>query len=84
MDPQYGPLGQMRLEHKEIEGSLIRLQDVEDLTEAKNLLLHAIQTAHAHFAKEEQILFPMAKQLLEARTLEQLSAKWAEQRKVRI
>jgi len=84
MAPQSGPLAVMRLEHNEIEGSLIRLQDVEDLTEAKNLLLHAIQTAHAHFAKEEQILFPMAKRVLDARSLEQLGAKWAEHRKVMI
>jgi hemerythrin-like domain-containing protein len=79
-----GPLAVMRMEHDEIEGTLKRLPDIQDLAEARKMLLHAIQTAREHFAKEEQVLFPMAKQMLEASTLEQLSAKWAEQRKVMI
>ncbi len=84
LDPQFGPLAVMRMEHNEIEGSLERLQEVPDLAEAKNLLLHAIQTARAHFAKEEQVLFPMAGQMLEANQLSQLGAKWAEIRKVAV
>jgi hemerythrin-like domain-containing protein len=82
LDPQFGPLTVMRMEHNEIEGSLGRLQEAQDLAEAKNLLLHAIQTARAHFAKEEQVLFPMAVQVLEASALNQLGSRWAELRKV--
>ncbi|MBV6504760.1 MAG: hypothetical protein ILNGONEN_00312 [Syntrophorhabdaceae bacterium] len=82
LDPQFGPLAVMRMEHDEIEGSLQRLQEVHDLAEAKNLLLHAMQTARAHFAKEEQVLFVMAQQMLDTRTQEQLGRKWAEARKV--
>ncbi len=55
INPQFGPLAVMRMEHNEIEGSLGRLQEAQDLIEAKNLLLHAIETARAHFAKEEQV-----------------------------
>ncbi|MGH7600580.1 MAG: hemerythrin domain-containing protein [bacterium] len=84
LDPQSGPLAVMRMEHNEIEGSLERLQALQDLAEAKNLLLHAIQTARAHFAKEEQVLFPLAGQMLEAKKLSLLGAKWAESRKVRV
>jgi iron-sulfur cluster repair protein YtfE (RIC family) len=84
LDPQSGPLAVMRMEHNEIEGSLERLQKRQDLAEAKNLLLHAIQTARAHFAKEEQVLFPLAGQMLEAGKLVQLGAKWAERRKVSV
>ncbi|MCI0690899.1 hemerythrin domain-containing protein [candidate division KSB1 bacterium] len=84
IDPQSGPLAVMRMEHNEIEGSLERLQELQDLTEAKNLLLHAIQTARAHFAKEEQVLFPLASQMLEAKKLSLLGANWAESRKVRV
>lgn len=84
MDPQFGPLAVMRMEHNEIEGSLVRLQEVQNLVEAKNLLLHAIQIARAHFAKEEQVLFPMAGQMLEAKNLVQLGKQWAELRKVMI
>ena len=77
MNPESGPLAVMRMEHNEIEGSLVRLQEVLNLVEAKNLLLHTIQTARAHFAKEEQVLFPMAGQLLEANKLIQLGKQWA-------
>jgi len=84
LDPHFGPLAVMRMEHNEIEGSLQRLQEVQDLTEAKNLLLHAVQVARAHFAKEEQVLFPMAKQMLAESKLELLAAKWAELRRVSI
>lgn len=84
INPQFGPLAVMRMEHNEIEGSLERLQEVQDLAEAQNLLLHAIQTARTHFAKEEQVLFPMAAQMLEANALKQLGTKWAEMRKVMI
>ncbi len=84
IDPQFGPLAVMRMEHNEIEGSLTHLQELQDLAEAKNVLLHAVQTARAHFAKEEQVLFPMACQMLDANALNQLGAKWAEIRKVRV
>jgi hemerythrin-like domain-containing protein len=84
VNPQFGPLAVMRMEHNEIEGSLERLQEVQDLAEAKNLLLHAVETARAHFAKEEQVLFQMAGQMLDASKLNQLGAKWAELRKVMI
>ena len=84
MNPESGPLAVMRMEHNEIEGSLVRLQEVLNLVEAKNLLLHTIQTARAHFAKEEQVLFPMAGQLLEANKLIQLGKQWAGLRKVMI
>ncbi len=84
MNPESGPLAVMRMEHNEIEGSLIRLQEVGDLAEAKTLLLHALQTARAHFAKEEQVLFPMAGQLLEANKLIQLGKQWAGLRKVMV
>lgn len=84
LDPHSGPLAVMRMEHNEIESSLLRLQELQNLPEAKSLLLHAIKTAREHFAKEEQILFVMAQQMLEARALEQLGRQWAAARKVAI
>ena len=84
MNPESGPLAVMRMEHNEIEGSLMRLREAGDLAAAKILLLHALQTARAHFAKEEQVLFPMAGQLLEANKLIQLGKQWAGLRKVMV
>ncbi len=84
LDPQAGPLAVMRAEHNEIEGSLERLQGVADLSEAQKLLLHVIHTARTHFAKEEQILFHLAQDLLDATTLSRLGTKWAAARNVQI
>ena len=79
-----GPLAVMRQEHEEIEGALKRLLEAREVEEAQRLLQYAIDTARGHFAKEEQILFVMAAQLLGARALEQLGQQWAETRRVKI
>ncbi len=77
-----GPMSVMRVEHDEIESTLTRVQEVRNLAEAQDLVLHAIQLARDHFAKEEQVLFPLAEQALGADTLSRLGAQWAEGRKV--
>jgi len=84
LDPQAGPLAVMRLEHREIEDSLQRLQELPNLAEAKSLLLHAVQKAREHFAQEEQVLFPLACQMLAANNLQQLGAAWAVRRQLRL
>lgn len=87
LDPhlgQAGPLGVMRAEHEEIEGTLNRLPEIEDLREARRLALHVVETAREHFAKEERILFRMAEHILGPETLTALGARWAEARGVGI
>ncbi len=77
-----GPLAVMRMEHEEIEQSLERLPGVEELDQARELLLHVVATAREHFAKEEQILFPLASQTLSIDTLNELGAQWAASRAI--
>ncbi|MCG3154688.1 MAG: hypothetical protein DKINENOH_01282 [bacterium] len=84
LDPRSGPLAVMRLEHEAIAQSLQLMQETQEIAEARNLLLHTIQTARAHFAKEEQIVFRMAQNMLEAETLALLGARWAARRRVLI
>jgi hemerythrin-like domain-containing protein len=81
---QAGPLAVMRMEHDKIEGALARVQEVQDLAEAQGLVLQVVQVAREHFAKEEQILYPMAEQMLGAETLAQLATRWAERRGVTV
>lgn len=81
---QMGPLAVMRMEHDEIERTLARLPEVQALAEAQSLVLHAVQVAREHFAKEEQVLCPMAEQVLDANTLAQLGRLWAERRGVSV
>lgn len=85
LDPNMGPTGPvavMRMEHEEIESTLARVQEARDLAEARELVLHAVQVARQHFAKEEQVLFPMAERMLGVEVLAHLGAQWAERRGV--
>lgn len=87
LDPhlgETGPLAVMRMEHDDIEGTLARLAEVQDLAEAQSLVQHAIQVAREHFAKEERVLFPMAEQILEPDALVQLGRKWAARRRATV
>lgn len=79
-----GPLAVMRAEHDEIEGAVNRAASEADAEVARGLLLHAISVAREHFAKEEQVLFPMATQALGEDKLEELGRVWAGERGVRL
>ncbi len=82
MDTQMGPVAVMRMEHDQIEGGLQALTDLDKVEIAQRTLLQVIVTARAHFAKEEQILFPMAGQMLGDEALEALGERWAAARGV--
>lgn len=73
-----GPLAVMRQEHDEIEGSLARLAEARDAESARMLLRYATSVARQHFAKEEQVLFPMAEQFLSPERLNELGGQWSE------
>jgi iron-sulfur cluster repair protein YtfE (RIC family) len=79
-----GPLNVMRAEHQEIEHSLEQIPGIAELDIAQQRLLHVIHTARQHFAKEEQILFKLAGQLLGEEVLRDLGAQWALRRKVMV
>lgn len=79
-----GPTGPMRDEHDEIRETLSRLPTVDDVDEARDILLHAIYTARDHFRKEEQMLFPLAENELSLSTLNELGEQWAEVRRVMV
>ena len=85
LDPhlsQKGPLSVMRMEHDEIENTLAQVQQSPNLAKAQKLALHALQVAREHFAKEERVLFPLAHQTLDEKTLAQLGVQWAQRRGV--
>lgn len=79
---QGGPLAVMRMEHQQIEEGLARLPGLTEAALARQLLLQVVEVARGHFAKEEQVLYPMAQQALGETALEELGARWAEQRQV--
>jgi hemerythrin-like domain-containing protein len=77
-----GPLAVMRMEHDQIEEGLERLPAVRELEQVRELLLQIVEVARGHFAKEEQVLFPMASQALSTETLIDLGEQWARRRAV--
>ena len=87
LEPQSGPGGPlpvMREEHDEIEGALEDVANAASRDAAADQLRYALQIARDHFAKEEQVLFAMARQMLDDAELDRMGALWAEARKVRV
>lgn len=87
LDPILGPMGPvavMRMEHDQIEGLLDRIPAAADLRQAKSLLQQTLQVSRVHFSKEEQILFPLAEQVLDEDRLAELAVQWADRRRVTI
>lgn len=77
-----GPLVVMRHEHEEIERALEAAAAAQTPADAHEHLRRALGIAHEHFAKEEQVLFRMAHDVLSDAELEQLGASWAAARRV--
>ena len=80
LGPNGGPLAVMRMEHEQVEGTLERLGQVEDVEEANALAARLATIAHEHFEKEEQVLFPMAAELLGEEELRSLGEQWVTRR----
>lgn len=79
-----GPLAVMRAEHDQVEGAVGRVAELDDLDDARNLLRQLINVARQHFAKEEQVLFPMAQRVLGHDELEAIGEQWAQERGVTV
>ncbi|HMU60957.1 MAG TPA: hemerythrin domain-containing protein [Gemmatimonadales bacterium] len=77
-----GLLSTMEAEHTEIAGLLTRAQGSQDVSAARDDLLEAVTLARDHFAKEEQVAFPMAESIIGAAGLTALGARWSARREV--
>lgn len=80
--PAGGPVEVMRSEHEAIDANLAALREAADEAPARNAMLNVVHLARDHFAKEEQVLFPLAGELLGPAELERLGAEWAARRGV--
>lgn len=70
-----GPLAVMRAEHEEIDRGLAAIGARQDAGDVREDLAQVIEVARQHFAKEDEVLFPMAEEVLDRGALEQLSAE---------
>jgi len=67
-------------EHDEIDARLTGVQKARGAKQASELLLRAVLRSREHFDKEERIVFPLAEQVMKARTLFSLGDEWLKRR----
>ncbi|MBI5824545.1 MAG: hemerythrin domain-containing protein [Chloroflexi bacterium] len=77
---QGGPLAVMRMEHDQIVNLLGQIASATELEQGRALAAQMIAVSRAHFQKEEQVLFRMARQFLGEEQLSALGAQWAQRR----
>jgi len=78
------PLDVMKQEHGEIEDSFREIARTSDSSQARSLLLHVAAIAREHFEREEQVVFPIAEEILGSEELEKMGREWAERRRVAV
>ena len=69
-------------EHEQIERNLELVQTTKQVKQARLLLLGVVVACRKHFDKEERIVFPMAEQVLNGKTLVSLANTWREKRQL--
>ncbi len=74
--------GAMAEEHESIAQALAAAHEADDVQAARGQLLAAVEEARAHFAREEQMIFPAAESLLGEAELVELGRRWAASRGV--
>lgn len=79
-----GPAAVMRMDHEEIEALFTDLLASTSVDQFKRGFDNVVGVTKNHFMKEEEALFVMAKELLNARELEELGCRWSEQRGVTV
>jgi len=77
---QIGQRETFHYEHQQIEHNLELIQKTKQLKQARVLLLGIVVASRKHFDKEERIVFPMAEQVLNSKTLVALAHSWREKR----
>ena len=88
MEPEMGPRGPLlaaiRREHRDIEGTVTELMDLQGLAELKSRMLHLVRLARLHFKNEEQSFFAVALEVLGETRLNEFGSQWASARGVTI
>ena len=69
-------LERLHHDHQEIDERLKKIHAANTCAEARRLLKSALQFSRDHFHAEEQSLFPLLNQTLEADTLAELGQAW--------
>ncbi len=76
---QQNRLTRLHHDHQEIDGFLKRVEGIRDLQQARTQLKAALDACRAHFAEEEQTVFPLIEKALQYETLQILGKVWKSQ-----
>ena len=75
-----GPLHCLREEHQTMDRLLRALFRLPDLEVTRQAVRDVLDVTRGHLAKEEQVLFEVARTALQATDLQELGAEWARAR----
>lgn len=76
------PLGPLRNQHRDIEGTVQAMRSVDDSDRLRRRIHALISVARDHFLQEEQQIFPVARDLLDHRARATAGEGWAAARGV--
>ncbi len=77
-------IAEMHAEHDEIRAGLERIEDARNIREAVDAVHQTLAVARRHFRKEEEVLYPLARQSLSHEEQSRLANAWAAARYVHI
>ena len=78
------PLAVMRTEHEEIEHLITSVANAKTADSARDCVLALLAVLRSHFAKEEEVLFPMCETTIGDAKLVELGQRWAQLRGVQL
>ena len=79
-----GPLAVMQAEHDEIQRALEQIEHAQNLDDGAARVAQALDLIREHFQKEEEVLFSVARQILDDERQHRLGKAWAKARRVTI
>jgi hemerythrin-like domain-containing protein len=71
---------ELQADHQEFRHALEQIADAEDVKQALNAIPEILDMARRHFQKEDEVLYPLAEELLGDEILCQLGETWAAER----
>ena len=76
-------IAELQDEHRAIQAGLERIQDAQDIREAVEAMVQTLAIVRNHFRKEEEVLYDVARRVLDDETRSQLADIWAAARSVK-
>jgi hypothetical protein len=77
-------IAEIQAEHHEIRDGLKQIENAQHIEHAVNAVRLTFAVTRQHFEKEEQVLYPLARQLLHEEALSGPGDAWAEARRMTI